>query len=107
MNRKAVTSLWCYALQTACSLGTAHRVEKSACSTISYTDVYHCEQVFRLHVSGLFILATYLDIVAILTIAKEVVCILPLWVPMVDLDLRSSAGWLQVLHSIYTRLLTI
>ena len=66
---------------------------------MSYT--HYClllyTQVFRLHVSGLFILATYLDIVAILTIAKEVVCILPLWVPMVDLDLRASAGWLQVL----------
>ena len=52
--------------------------------------------MFRIHVSGIFILATILDAWAIFTLARETICLLPAWVPLVDLDLRASAGYLQV-----------
>ncbi|KAG5187103.1 hypothetical protein JKP88DRAFT_260321 [Tribonema minus] len=52
--------------------------------------------VFRVHVSGVFLIATLLDGLAVYTLAREVVCLLPLWVPLIDVDLRPSAGWLQI-----------
>lgn len=48
------------------------------------------------HISGLFLLATFLDAYAILLVAREVVCVLPMWVPTIDVDLRPSAGHLRI-----------
>jgi hypothetical protein len=50
----------------------------------------------RVHVSFIFILASFLDALHLLEVARDVVCLLPMWVPRIDLDLRQSAGWLQI-----------
>ncbi|CAM9373083.1 unnamed protein product, partial [Scytosiphon promiscuus] len=50
----------------------------------------------KVHVSGLFILATFIDVHAAFLLARDVVCVLPVWVPKVDVDLRPSAGWLRI-----------
>lgn len=50
----------------------------------------------KVHISGLFILATFIDVHAAFLLARDVVCVLPWWVPQVDVDLRPSAGWLRI-----------
>ncbi len=50
----------------------------------------------KLHVSGFFLLATVLDALVVLDVARNVVCLLPGWVPRVGLDFRPSDGWLQI-----------
>lgn len=50
----------------------------------------------KVHISGLFILATFIDVHAAFLLARDVVCVLPMWVPDVDVDLRPSAGWLRI-----------
>ncbi|CAN0429515.1 unnamed protein product, partial [Ectocarpus sp. 12 AP-2014] len=50
----------------------------------------------KVHVSGLFILATFIDVHSAFLLARDVVCVLPLWLPKVDVDLRPSAGWLRI-----------
>lgn len=50
----------------------------------------------QVHVSGLFILATFIDVHSAFLLARDVVCVLPLWLPKVDVDLRPSAGWLRI-----------
>ncbi len=37
-----------------------------------------------------------LDAITVLDIARNVVCLLPGWVPHVGLDFRQSGGWLQI-----------
>ncbi|CAM9487124.1 unnamed protein product, partial [Chrysoparadoxa australica] len=50
----------------------------------------------RVHISGIFLLATYIDASNIFIVARDVICILPGWLPILDIDLRPSAGWLRL-----------
>eukprot|EP00904_Undaria_pinnatifida_P000099 jgi/Undpi1/1008/HiC_scaffold_10.g04472.m1 len=50
----------------------------------------------KVHISGLFLLATFIDVYSAFLLARDVVCVLPIWVPKVDVDLRPSAGWLRI-----------
>ncbi|CAM9143952.1 unnamed protein product [Pylaiella littoralis] len=50
----------------------------------------------KVHVSGLFLLATFTDVHSAFLLARDVVCVLPIWVPKVDVDLRPSASWLRI-----------
>ncbi|CAM9423235.1 unnamed protein product, partial [Choristocarpus tenellus] len=50
----------------------------------------------KVHISVLFLLATFSDAYNIFLLARDVICILPVWVPRVDVDLRPSGGWMQL-----------
>ena len=58
--------------------------------------LYNTPPPKKVHISGLFLLATFIDVHAAFLLARDVVCVLPVWVPKVDVDLRPSAGWLRI-----------
>ncbi|CAM9525001.1 unnamed protein product [Discosporangium mesarthrocarpum] len=59
-------------------------------------DQVHTTLRLKVHVSGLFLLAAGTDVFNVFLLARDVVCVLPVWLPSVEVDLRTSAGWLRV-----------
>lgn len=49
-----------------------------------------------MHASFLVLLAMFMDVQVGFVLARDVVCVLPIWVPDIDVDLRPSARWVRV-----------
>lgn len=49
-----------------------------------------------MHASFLLLLAMVMDAQVAFILARDVVCVLPIWVPDIDVDLRPSAGWVRI-----------
>jgi len=51
---------------------------------------------FRVHVSAVLLLATYLDARELYHVARRVVCVLDRWLPVLEIDARLNNSWLRV-----------